>query len=205
MPTHSLRAVSIVAAILLTVGIGAAQAQEELFISNAGNDSITVYARRANGNVAPLRILSGPATGLSTPSGLAVDTVNNELLVSNGSVASDLARIAFFARTANGDVAPLRIVSGTLTSLGLVPRGLSVDTANDEVVVVSEGDQSVSTYARTANGLPCIGPHRNYPHHLFVFGDASHSVTGAYLASRILLRRHFEEMDPADEVFGFHR
>ena len=60
-------------------------------------------------------------------------------------------------------------------------------------------------YARTADGLPCIGPHRNYPHHLFVFGDASHSVTGAYLASRILLRQHFEEMDPADEVFGFHR
>ncbi len=60
-------------------------------------------------------------------------------------------------------------------------------------------------YARTGDGLPCIGPHRNYPHHLFVFGDASHSVTGAYLASRILLRQHFEEMDPADDIFGFHR
>jgi glycine/D-amino acid oxidase-like deaminating enzyme len=60
-------------------------------------------------------------------------------------------------------------------------------------------------YTRTTEGLPCIGPHRNYPHHLFAFGDASHSVTGAYLASRILLRHHFEEMDPADEVFGFNR
>ena len=60
-------------------------------------------------------------------------------------------------------------------------------------------------YTRTTEGLPCIGPHRNYPHHLFAFGDASHSVTGAYLASRILLRQHFEEMDPADEVFGFNR
>src|SRR5439155_16853955 len=54
-------------------------------------------------------------------------------------------------------------------------------------------------YARTWNGLPCIGPHRNFPHHLFAFGDASHGVTGAYLASRILLRHHFGEMDPADE------
>ena len=60
-------------------------------------------------------------------------------------------------------------------------------------------------YARTTEGLPCIGPHRNYPHHLFAFGDASHSVTGAYLASRILLRHHFGEMDPADEVYGFRR
>jgi glycine/D-amino acid oxidase-like deaminating enzyme len=59
-------------------------------------------------------------------------------------------------------------------------------------------------YARTTNGLPCIGPHRNFPHHLFAFGDASQGVTGAYLASRVLLRHHFEEMDPADEVFGFH-
>jgi glycine/D-amino acid oxidase-like deaminating enzyme len=63
----------------------------------------------------------------------------------------------------------------------------------------------VADYALAANALPCIGSHRNFPHHLFAFGDASHSVTGAYLASRMLLRHHFEEMDPADEVFGFHR
>jgi glycine/D-amino acid oxidase-like deaminating enzyme len=60
-------------------------------------------------------------------------------------------------------------------------------------------------YARTVNGLPCIGPHRNFPHHLFAFGDGGHSVTGAYLASRMLLRHHFEEMDQGDEVFGFLR
>jgi len=60
-------------------------------------------------------------------------------------------------------------------------------------------------YARTAEGLPYIGQHRNFPHHLFAFGDSSHSVTGAYLASRILLRQHFDEMDRADEAFGFHR
>jgi len=60
-------------------------------------------------------------------------------------------------------------------------------------------------YARTTERLPCIGPHRNFPHHLFAFGDASQGVTGAYLASRVLLRHHFGEMDPADEVFGFHR
>jgi glycine/D-amino acid oxidase-like deaminating enzyme len=60
-------------------------------------------------------------------------------------------------------------------------------------------------YARSGDGLPCIGAHRNFPHHLFAFGDSSHTITGAYLASRIMLRQHFEEMDPADEVFGFHR
>ncbi len=56
-------------------------------------------------------------------------------------------------------------------------------------------------YARTAEGLPFIGPHRNYPHHLFAFGDSSHTATGAYLASRVLLRHHLGQLEPADEAF----
>ena len=62
-----------------------------------------------------------------------------------------------------------------------------------------------ATYGRTADGLPYIGPHRNYPRHLFAFGDASHSVTGAYLASRVLLRYFLDQTESADHVFGFHR
>jgi glycine/D-amino acid oxidase-like deaminating enzyme len=60
-------------------------------------------------------------------------------------------------------------------------------------------------YGRTRDGLPYIGPHRNFPHHLFAWGDASHGATGAYLASRILLRHHLGEVDPADEPFAFTR
>lgn len=60
-------------------------------------------------------------------------------------------------------------------------------------------------YARTADGLPFIGSHRNYPFHLFAFGDSSHGVTGSYLASRVMLRQYSGEMDPADAAFGFHR
>jgi len=60
-------------------------------------------------------------------------------------------------------------------------------------------------YARTENGLPFIGIHRNYPFHLFAFGDSSHSVTGSYLASRVLLRAYLDSPEPADGLFGFHR
>ena len=60
-------------------------------------------------------------------------------------------------------------------------------------------------YALTAEGVPYLGPHRNFPHHLFAFGDASHGVTAAYLASRVLLRHHTGETDAADEAFGFNR
>ncbi|MGE5244745.1 MAG: NAD(P)/FAD-dependent oxidoreductase [Betaproteobacteria bacterium] len=58
-------------------------------------------------------------------------------------------------------------------------------------------------WARTADGLPFIGAHRNYPHHLFAFGDSSRTVTGAYLASRLFLRQHLGELDPADRIFEF--
>ena len=58
-------------------------------------------------------------------------------------------------------------------------------------------------YARTSDNLPYIGPHRNFPRHLFAFGSASHSVTDAYLASRVLLRHYLDRAEPADEVFGF--
>jgi glycine/D-amino acid oxidase-like deaminating enzyme len=60
-------------------------------------------------------------------------------------------------------------------------------------------------YARTADGLPFIGPHRNYPRHLFAFGDSSRAVTGAYLASRVLVRQALDAADDADEAFGFNR
>ena len=60
-------------------------------------------------------------------------------------------------------------------------------------------------YALTGEGLPYVGPHRSFPHQLFAFGDASRSVTGSYLASRILLRYVLDEVEPADEAFSFNR
>ena len=62
-----------------------------------------------------------------------------------------------------------------------------------------------SPYGLSAEGVPYIGPHRNFPFHLFAFGDSGHGVTGAYLASRILLRQIVGGVDPADDAFRFRR
>ena len=62
-----------------------------------------------------------------------------------------------------------------------------------------------TTHARTDDGLPYFGPHRNFPHHLFAFGGDSRSVTGSYLASRVLLRQFLGEAEPADAPFEFAR
>jgi glycine/D-amino acid oxidase-like deaminating enzyme len=62
-----------------------------------------------------------------------------------------------------------------------------------------------SNYARTVEGLPYIGAHRNFPHQMFAFGTDGHNVTGAYLASRIFTRACLGESDLADDAFGFNR
>ena len=54
------------------------------------------------------------------------------------------------------------------------------------------------------DGLPYIGPHRNYPHHLFAWGLGT-NVASAFLASRILLRHYTGHADKDDEPFGFAR
>src|SRR5215475_12522766 len=60
-------------------------------------------------------------------------------------------------------------------------------------------------YALTGEGLPYYGAHRNFPHQILVFGDSSPGVTGAYLASRILLRQYLDEAESSDEAFSFTR
>jgi hypothetical protein len=42
-------------------------------------------------------------------------------------------------------------------------------------------------WTRSVDDLPFIGPHRNYPHHLFALGLGANLAT-AFLASRILVR-----------------
>ena len=61
-----------------------------------------------------------------------------------------------------------------------------------------------ASYGRSADGLMYIGAHRNYPHHLFALGGAG-DVTGAFVASRILLRAIKGAPEKADEVFGWTR
>jgi glycine/D-amino acid oxidase-like deaminating enzyme len=60
------------------------------------------------------------------------------------------------------------------------------------------------SYGETADGLMYIGPHRNYPRHLFALGSAD-SLTGAFLSARILLRALQGQPEKADQAFGWAR
>jgi glycine/D-amino acid oxidase-like deaminating enzyme len=59
-------------------------------------------------------------------------------------------------------------------------------------------------YGRPFDGLMYIGAHRNYPHHHFALGGSG-GITGAFVASRILLREFQGKAEKADEVFGWNR
>jgi glycine/D-amino acid oxidase-like deaminating enzyme len=60
-------------------------------------------------------------------------------------------------------------------------------------------------YGETSDGVMYIGPHRNYPRHLFAIGGRRDSVTGSFLAARLLVRALREEPDKGDDVFAFAR
>jgi glycine/D-amino acid oxidase-like deaminating enzyme len=61
------------------------------------------------------------------------------------------------------------------------------------------------SYGETADGLMYIGPHRNYPHHLFALGGDADSLTDAFLAARVLARAAAGEPEKGDDVFGWTR
>lgn len=55
------------------------------------------------------------------------------------------------------------------------------------------------------DGLPVIGPHRNFPRHLFALGQGRHGAASAWLAARVLLRAYLQEPAKGDDLFGFAR
>jgi glycine/D-amino acid oxidase-like deaminating enzyme len=55
------------------------------------------------------------------------------------------------------------------------------------------------------DGLPIVGRHRNFPHHLFAVGLGRNGAGAAWLAARVLLRNYLDEPAKRDEVFGFSR
>jgi glycine/D-amino acid oxidase-like deaminating enzyme len=57
----------------------------------------------------------------------------------------------------------------------------------------------------TLDGLPWIGPHRNYPFHFFVLALGWHGDALSWLAARAALRHFKGESRKEDAVFGFAR
>ena len=102
---------------------------------------------KASGDVAPLRVISGPKTGLNWATGLAIDPERGDLYVANDMDNS----ILVFDVHASGDVAPKRKIKGPKTGLGN-PTGVWVDLKNQEVWAANFMNHSATVYPLSANG-----------------------------------------------------
>lgn len=119
-------------------------------VTNVGNHSVTVYPRTASGPTAPMRTLSGAATGLSSPAGVLVDTLYSELVVANFNTNS----VTVYPRTASGNTAPIRTVTGPATFLANpVGVGVTHPFGQDELIVSNASTfTAITVHLRTATG-----------------------------------------------------
>jgi DNA-binding beta-propeller fold protein YncE len=109
---------------------------------------IAAFARLANGNAGPRRVISGQRTRLGrTAHGIAYNPVRDEIVVPNPFAAAILT----FRGDASGDVAPLRIIQGPKTGL-ISPHSLGLDVANKELIVADVGARQVMVFPWDAQG-----------------------------------------------------
>jgi MYXO-CTERM domain-containing protein len=131
-------------------------ARSDVYVGHIDPPAVLVFATDALGDTAPVRVIAGPHTGITSVDGLTVDDEHRELYVSNFSPGA----ILVFPLDASGDVAPLRtLINGPASQLG-IPRRVAIDSLHDELVVPRlaigspdpfSGD-GLQVYPRTASG-----------------------------------------------------
>jgi hypothetical protein len=85
---------------------------------------VTVYAKNANGDVAPLQSISGAQTGLTGPDGIGLDS-NDNIYVTQYPPNNATPSVTVFKKGAAGDVAPIRTIMGSKTGID-GPAGIIV-------------------------------------------------------------------------------
>jgi len=124
---------------------------------------VSTFALDADGNAVRLRIIGNfpnPLSGLDNPSGLAYNPVTDEIYVGDYQFDGDEtynAEVLVFPRTANGDVAPSRVIAGSNTQMGTYVIELELNPLNNELYVLTDGPQYsdpyiVSTFPSNASG-----------------------------------------------------
>lgn len=112
-----------------------------------GAVGLRFFALDADGVVAPLRSIAGPATGLTANLKVAIDPIHDEVF------AVQTTSVRAFSRTASGDVAPLRTIAGAATGFNATAGGIDVEPILGEFAVIrTNPDAALLFFARTADG-----------------------------------------------------
>lgn len=129
-----------------------------IYTANIGNGVtggiINVYGEDAHRNVAPIRSISGPKAAFDNLSDVALDANDNVYAVNSGTATQSAGSVAVFAAGSNGDVAPIRTISGSKTKLDL-PDAIALDSLGNVYVAnatVSGQYSFVTVYPANAGG-----------------------------------------------------
>jgi hypothetical protein len=107
-----------------------------------------VFARLANGNMSPVRVIEGQATHLSrTMHGSAYDAVHDEMIVPVHLAGAVLV----FRGDAKGEERPVRMIQGPHTQI-LRPETVTVDVPHGEIIVGEDGGKDILVFSREAQG-----------------------------------------------------
>jgi hypothetical protein len=122
---------------------------DEIVVSSPFAQAILTFRGGASGEEPPLRIIQGPRTQIVSEDGMdkvTIDPVNEEILV-----ATSLEQVLVFPREANGDVAPIRVLSGPDTKLSGGRRpSMRVDPKNNLLFVANRSE--ILIFDRRASG-----------------------------------------------------
>ena len=154
--------------------VSLAPKRNEMAVTVQQSNAVSIFRRGASGRDAPIRTIRGLATELEDPHGVFFDEAHNEIIVANHGnwtqirpytpydpISTDVGEyksgafhpssITFHRADANGDVAPIRTIEGSLTGLNW-PMGIDVDLTHNEIGVANYGDSSVRVFRRTHSG-----------------------------------------------------
>jgi len=107
-----------------------------------------VFARLANGNAGPVRVIEGQGTKLSrTMHGIVYDAAHDEMIVPVHLAGALLV----FRGDAKGEQAPIRVIQGPHTGI-LRPETTALDLMHDEIYVGEDGGKDILVFPREANG-----------------------------------------------------
>ena len=100
-------------------GIELDRSRDRLYVANRNTNAILVFDNvdTINGNVAPRNVISGAATGISTPMDIALDRQRDHIYETNDLSGATFIRIWHNASGANGNLAPNRVITN---SAGLI-------------------------------------------------------------------------------------
>ncbi|MHC4410309.1 MAG: NHL repeat-containing protein [Planctomycetota bacterium] len=134
-------------------------ARDLLYMAVEGGVLVFANASTIDGDVAPVRNITGGNTGFSGSRDirLYVDSVNDRLYLLDG----DIATLSVFdnASTVDGNSAPNRVVTGGNTLFNF-PWGIAVDVARDIVYVADESNNEIYIFDNASTIDGDIAPNR---------------------------------------------